>query len=301
MSQPSTLTLESGDLRAVFWPDAGMLGVSLRYRGEELLRRIEDLNSARQKGSTVGIPLLYPWANRLAALRYVAASKGVVLDAKSPVLHFDDHGLPMHGVPWGQLHWEILVAQPNSFRARLNWDSEDLLAVFPFPHHLEMAGTLTAGSLTLATTVAADVGSPVPISFGFHPYFGIPGLPREQWRLQLPAMRSLTLDTRGIPTGTDQPFAWFDEALGEKNFDNGFALLEDQSSFFLAGAGHKITVTFLEGYRYTQIFAPKGKDFIAIEPMTAPTSALTSGTGLRLLESGAIFRAAFRIAVQSTA
>jgi len=300
MNQPSTLTLESSNLCAVFWPNAGMLGVSLRYRGEELLRHIEDLHSAQQKGSTAGMPLLYPWANRLAALRYNAAGKNVALDAKSPVLHFDDHGLPMHGVPWGQLHWEILDAQPNSFRARLKWDGADLLAVFPFPHHLEMVGTLTGDSLTLATTVAADAGSPVPISFGFHPYFGIPHLPREHWRLQLPAMRTLDLDQRGIPTGTDQTFASFDGALGEKNFDNGFALVEDQSSFSLTGAGYEITVTFLEGYRYAQIFAPKEKDFIAIEPMTAPTSALSSGTGLRVLEPGTKFLAAFRIAVQST-
>ena len=123
MNQPSALALESRNLRAVFWPDAGMLGASLRYRGEELLRRIEDLDTARQKGSTAGIPLLYPWANRLAVPRYHLAGKDVVLDATSPVLHFDDRGLPMHGVPWGKLHWEILDAKVNSFVARLNWDS----------------------------------------------------------------------------------------------------------------------------------------------------------------------------------
>ena len=300
MNQPLAVTLESSNLRAVFWPDAGMLGASLRYRGEELLRRIEDLDTARQKGSTAGIPLLYPWANRLAALRYVAAGKDVVLDTKSPVLHFDDHGLPMHGVPWGQLHWEILDVKANSFLARFLWNSPRLLAVFPFPHQVEMAGSLMADSMTLTTTVAADAGSPVPISFGFHPYLGIPHLAREQWHLDLPAMRSLDLNERGIPTGTDQPFASFNGALGEQQFDNGFALLEDQSSFSIAGAGYKVAVSFLEGYRYSQIFAPKGKNFMAIEPMTAPTSSLTTGVGLRVLEPGARFRAAFRIAVQST-
>jgi aldose 1-epimerase len=301
MNQPPDLSLESGDLRAVFWPHAGMLGVSLRYRGNEFLRRIDGLDSARQKGSTAGIPLLYPWANRLTAPRYVAAGKDVVLDTRSQLLHFDDHGLPMHGVPWGQLHWEIVEAKANSFLARLSWDSPPLLAVFPFPHRVEMAGALTADSLTLATTVAADAGSPVPISFGFHPYFGIPHLPRAQWHLQLPAMRSLNLDSNGIPMGSDQAFAAFDAMLGDTNFDNGFALLEDQSTFSLSGAAYRIAVSFLEGYRYTQIFAPKGKDFIAIEPMTAPTNALASGTGLRVLQPRSTFRAVFRIALQSTA
>ena len=52
---------------------------------------------------------------------------------------------------------------------------------------------------------------------------------------------------------------------------------------------------FLENYEYTQVFAPRGKDFVALEPMTAPTNALISGQGLRVVESGQTFRAAFRI------
>jgi aldose 1-epimerase len=57
-------------------------------------------------------------------------------------------------------------------------------------------------------------------------------------------------------------------------------------------------VTFLEGFPYAQVFAPKGKDFIALEPMTAPTSALTSGHGLNIVEPGKELRASFRVSVQ---
>jgi galactose mutarotase-like enzyme len=58
-------------------------------------------------------------------------------------------------------------------------------------------------------------------------------------------------------------------------------------------------VEFLENYRYTQVFAPQGMDFVALEPMTARTSALTSGQGLRVVESGQEFRAAFRIGIEA--
>jgi galactose mutarotase-like enzyme len=54
----------------------------------------------------------------------------------------------------------------------------------------------------------------------------------------------------------------------------------------------------LEGYRNAQVFAPKDKSYIALEPMTAPTSALTSGRGLRLVEPGGKFRAVFRIGIE---
>jgi aldose 1-epimerase len=299
MTAEAAVSLSAGDLAAIFWPQSGMLCASLRHRGAELLRRIEDLEAAKTKGSTAGIPLLYPWANRLDSLHYHAGGRDVILDRASPLLHFDDHGLSMHGVPWGQLVWEVVEAKRDSILARLEWQGSDLLSIFPYPHRLQMAAILRPESLTLQTTVLASAGSGVPVSFGFHPYFGIPLLPRQEWHLDLPVMRRLLLDQRGIPTGGQEPFGPIDTTLGDTNFDDGFAVMDSQAAFSLSGAGRRITVTFLEGYAYAQVFAPKNKDFIALEPMTAPTSALTSGQGLHVVEPGGEFRASFRVSVQS--
>jgi len=295
MADAPSLSIGAGDLRAVFWPGSGLLGVSLRFRREELLRRIDDLETARRKGSTAGIPLLYPWANRLAGLHYRAAGREVTLEAGSHALHFDDQGLPMHGVAWGQLSWKVVEARQDSFVAQLHWDGMELLAVFPFPHHVQIAGQVASDSLTLKTTILADAGSPVPISFGFHPYFGIPGVPRKEWRLELPEMKRLLLDSRGIPSGGAENAATYDSVLGDQSFDDGFALLGDSARFSLSGANYKITVEFLEGFAYAQVFAPKGKEFIALEPMTAPANALIAGEGLRILKAGGAFRASFQV------
>jgi aldose 1-epimerase len=54
----------------------------------------------------------------------------------------------------------------------------------------------------------------------------------------------------------------------------------------------------LAGYGYAQVFAPKDKDYIALEPMTAPASALTSGRGLRFVSPGERFQAMFRIRIE---
>ena len=89
-------TLVSGRLEAVFLPSHGMLGASLRYRGVEMLGRVEDLEAAAAKGSTAGIPMLYPWANRLAEPSYRVLGQEVLIDLSSPILHLDEHGLPMH-------------------------------------------------------------------------------------------------------------------------------------------------------------------------------------------------------------
>jgi aldose 1-epimerase len=299
LHDPSARTLIAGDLEAVFLPGHGMLGASLRHRGAEILRRIDDLEAAAAKGSTAGIPLLHPWANRLAGARYRVAGQEVALDPSSTLLHFDERGLPMHGVPWSRLAWEVTEAMQDRLSARLDWTRSDLLAVFPFRHRLELAATLNSGSLTLETTLAASADSPVPVSFGFHPYLGLPELARAEWRLERPAMRKLVLDRHGIPTGEEEPLGGFAARLGELDFDDGFALLEDHASFSVAGAGRRISVELLAGYCYAQVFAPKDKDYIALEPMTAPTSALTSGRGLRLVEPGGTFRAGFRIHIEA--
>ena len=294
-------TLTAGDLEAVFLPGEGMLGASLRHRGVQVLRRIDDLETAAVKGSTAGIPLLHPWANRLEGMRYRAAGREVQLDASSPVLHLDAHGLPIHGVPWSRLAWEPIESQRNRLVARLEWCRKDLLDIFPFPHRIELTSTLCAESLTLETTLIAGSDGPVPVSFGFHPYFGIPHVPRAKWQLRLPAMRRLLLDEHGIPTGGEEPCKRFDSELGERSFDDGFALLDACPSFCLTGGGRRITVELLAGYPYAQIFAPDEQEFVAFEPMTAPTNALTSGRGLRVVAPRERFEAAFRVRVEAQA
>jgi aldose 1-epimerase len=300
LHEESVHRLASADFEAVFLPRAGMLGVSLQHRGTEILRRIEQLDSAFAKGGTAGIPLLHPWANRLAAWRYHAAGRDVALDSASPLLHRDANGLPIHGVPWSMLVWNVSTATPTRLAARLDWTRDDLLGVFPFPHWLEMTADLSGDGLMLETTLIAGPHDPVPASFGFHPYLGLPGLRRHEWQLTLPAMRRLTLDALGIPTGAEEHFVALDAALGECDFDDGFALLGEEASLSLSGGGRRISVEFLAGYRFVQIYAPRDQEFIALEPMTAPTNALVSGKKLRLVDPGASFSAAFRIRVEAS-
>jgi len=203
----------------------------------------------------------------------------------------------MHGVPWSLLDWNVVSSDADALTARLDWLSQELLAIFPFPHHVEMAVRLRPVDLEIQTTVFADSDSPVPISFGFHPYFGLPGIPRAEWTLSAPAMRKLALDALGIPTGQETPSKPLAARLGNTGYDDGFALSGEQATFSIAGNGYCIAIEFESGFRFAQIFAPKDKEFIAIEPMTAATNALCSGEGLRVIAPGEQFTASFQIRV----
>jgi aldose 1-epimerase len=221
LKESSSHTLRAGAIEAVFLPDHGMLGASLRYKGVEILRRVEDLEAAAARGSSAGIPLLYPWANRLAEPRYRILGQEVALDSSSPLLHFDEHGLPMHGVPWPLLRWVVTEAKQDFIAAQLDWSGSNLLAVFPFRHRVELAAVLHPDGPTLETTLVASSEGPVPASFGFHPYLGFSEPSRAKWHLELPAMRKLLLDRCGVPTGDEEPFGGFNAELGEVSFDDG--------------------------------------------------------------------------------
>jgi aldose 1-epimerase len=297
LDEPTACTLAAGDLEATFLPAHGMLGASLKLRGVELLRRVDDLDHAAVAGGTAGIPFLHPWANRLSGFEYRAAGRKVALDRRSSWMRFDVNGLPIHGVPWSMLAWQVMERSRELLIARLEWTRGELYALYPFPHRVDLAVCLSETSLTLETTLTASGDEKVPVSFGFHPYFGLPDLPRTKWRLRLPAMRQLMLDERRIPTGSIIPFTGFDAPLGTRDFDDGFVLDRDNASLSISDGGRSVAVEFVDGFRYAQVYAPTGRDLIALEPMTAPTNALTSGDALPLVESGQSFRAVFRIRV----
>jgi aldose 1-epimerase len=125
----------------------------------------------------------------------------------------------------------------------------------------------------------------------------MPGVPREEWTLSLPARRRLLTDGRGIPTGQTVREHAEEGPLGRRRFDDGYDGLGPEPAFSLAGGGRSVTVRFLRGYTVAQVFAPCEEDVVCFEPMTAPTDALVTGSGLRLTPPGEGFRAALEVRV----
>jgi galactose mutarotase-like enzyme len=293
------VTLRAGEIEADFVPGAGMVGCSLRHRGEELLGERGGLTAYVERGSTFGIPFLHPWANRLSGFSYGAAGRDASIDPDDPRLHLDGNGLPIHGLLAASPHWTVQDVGETALRATLDFGARpELLAAFPFSHRLELEVRLEASALTIAATLTATGDHAVPVSFGFHPYLRLPGVPRAGWRVSLPRARHLGLDERSIPTGHSEPFDGLeDEPLGSRTFDDGYSDLGGDR-FVLAGGARRITVAFVKGYPYAQVYAPPDYDTVCFEPMTAPTDALRSGRGLNVVAPGDSFEAVFAIEVE---
>ncbi|HEU0190185.1 MAG TPA: aldose 1-epimerase [Mycobacterium sp.] len=273
-----TLCDPSSALTATFVPGAGMIGTSLSDDGVELLGQRRGLDAYLRDGKTMGIPILYPWANRLADNHYRAEGKSVTVTPGSDRVRADANGLPIHGTLAGYPGWRLTAQSAGELCAELDFGAEPtLLASFPFPHLLTVAVTVADRTLRVRTTVTATTEAAVPLCFGFHPYLQLPGVPRAEWRIETPALRHLALDGRGIPTGQTSPWPETSETLGEQAFDDGYDEVPPGAMFAVSGGGRRIEVHFDEGYPAAQIFAPAGEELICFEPMAAPTAALCRG------------------------
>jgi galactose mutarotase-like enzyme len=211
--------------------------------------------------------------------------------------------------------------------------------VFPFRHDLLYEARLGDGRLEIAVTVHACGADAVPLAFGFHPYLALGGR-REDWLVQLPAMRHLELDREQIPLGIEDPArAPRRFELGGREFDDGFDVGATPGLDVVPGTGSKpgfdvvpsagskpgfdvvpsagstpgpvrfsvtagarwLELALERGYPYAQVYAPPSGQFICFEPMTAPANALRSGEGLRLIAPGERHSAAFSIQIKNLA
>ena len=293
--QPA-VRVAAGELAATFLPDLGMTGVSLRCRGREHLALPGGL-AALRAGATLGLPLLAPWANRLASRRYRAA--GVDVDLDGLPLGTDANGLPIHGLLVGRPGWRLGRRSARGGRGRLpRLDRRRRPGVpVPAPHrgrrrrprppadarhdgHPDRSPP-GAGGLRLASVPAPAGYAPQPLA------------PAAAGRAPTSPRRPGHPDGRRAGRGGPKP--------------NRSAAARSTTCTASAGtpprAGGRrrasISMRAGTGYPYAQVWVPAGRPFAALEPMTAPTNSLVDGTA-PLVEPGDAFTAAFTLDVGGT-
>ena len=307
----AAIELAAADYTCTFLPELGMVGSSLRWRGTEHV----DFDVDRYRsGHQSGIPLLHPWANRLSRSSYEVDGTWVDFDKTPPVRVSAD--LPMHGTMTAAEGWDVEVVLADGSRAlaqaRYRFGAHpDHLRSFPFPHEITVFAELSERGLRITTTINNTGVRGVPVSFGWHPYFTLPGAPRAALALVLPDREHLELDFQMLPTGESRHEAAahlvLGDGLGELTFDDSYRLAgvgtgeEGQHELAIEvdepdGAIHRLVLSVDDQYPVTQIYAPAGLPVVALEPMTAPVNALVNGDH-RTVPPGASASATFTVRV----
>ncbi|MCB1169780.1 MAG: aldose 1-epimerase [Leptospiraceae bacterium] len=267
-------------IEAEICPEIGCTCFSLRFRGQELLHFPFNLNHYRVSGDLAGIPLLYPWANRLEANHFPYRGKEYSLEGES--IYRDGNGLPIHGLILKSSSWMLkdLNASRGFARALFEFALENdagMRSNFPFNQGLFLTFELGDDGLNIMLDIENRDRSSFPISPGFHPYFSLGQFARDEIRLSIPAKRSLRLNELYLPDGESIDVAerWPDHRdliLGNHKFDTIFCDMEEPS-LRLIRPDLTINVQLGSDFPVGIVYSPPDQGFVCLEPMTAPTNA----------------------------
>lgn len=298
---PFTLRAHGTDLSIE--PQAGCVATSWRLGAREMLALPAPREAFLKSARTGGIPLLYPYANRLRTDRFNVAGREVNLALQSD-LKRDGNGLPIHGLllRWNQ--WSVERLGDSSARASIVWaEHASLMRAFPFKHTMRVTwelATMDGGaSLRLTTEIVADGGMDVPAAFGWHPYFAITNPADAQ--VHMPSLRPITLDATGVPAMPMHPGATVAaQAMPACGGEDALFAVDSAASVTarITQSDLDTSITFGNPYAFMQLYAPKvapnAAGFACIEPMLCATSALSDGNA-PVVRAGTTLQAVFEI------
>lgn len=277
-----TWRLEAGTAVCEVAPSRGGLVTRFAVDGEEILYMDQATLRDRTQKVRGGIPVLFPIAGALAGDRYECGGRSYPMR---------QHGLAR------QAAWSV----HNVGGARLTLEfrsSPATKASFPFDFayrltiDIERAGFRSLVLDSEIEHLGTDPGAPaMPLHFGFHPYFWVPELDKPRTRLDIPARTALDNQT-----GRTGP--WSGELDHTQSVqDLHLQGLSGNSATLTLPGKLPRTLTWSDSYSTIVVWTTSIKDFICIEPWSAPSDALNSGEGLVRLPPGEIHRASFTISV----
>jgi aldose 1-epimerase len=250
--------------------------------------------------------LLMPWPNRLRDGRYDWDGETQQLALTEPAQGNAIHGL-VRWLSWRAVeHAEDRVTMACRLHPQPGW---------PFTLDLEVAYALTAGEGLSVTTRATNAGAHAcPFGAGAHPYLTVGTARVDETVVRAPGTVRLLADARQIPTGELQPVDGtpYDlrapRALGGLQVDDAFTgLLRDDDGrarvvLSAPDGSRRATLWMDEAYEWLMLFSGDAlpdpaarRRSLGIEPMTCAPNAFQSGEGLRTLQPGETFAAAWGI------
>lgn len=251
--------------------------------------------------------LLVPWPNRIRDGRYRFSGE----DHELPITERSS-GHASHGL----VRWEAF--RPTEV-------DDDRVVVqhtlhprpgYPFALETRVAWQVDPRGLTCSVRVTNIGEDEAPVGFGAHPYLALGSTPVADARLRVPAERVVLVDERMLPTGTaDVAGTPFDlrsgPALADRSIDHAYTGLErggDGCWEVTLDAGERSVVLWGgQGLDWVQVFTgradPAGLPAghgpgVAVEPLSCPPDAFSSGEGLVTLRPGSTWTGQWGIEVR---
>jgi aldose 1-epimerase len=305
MAEAVTISDPSSGAEAVIAPHLGFNCISFRATvGKEPVEVIdspEDVLSGDHRPSSYGIPILFPFPNRIRGGRFT--------------WNETEYQIPLNpGVP-NAIHgfcldrpWRVTeqTDQTVTGRFQLSVDDPDRAACWPADFILEVRYRVIESRLECQFRITNPDEQPLPWGLGTHAYFKVP-LGRESTPedcvFTVPVTEEWELEEY-LPTGRRVDVASRDSLrsgvrFGSRSFDCVYTGWESDGgtvrcSLIDERAGLELQqVCDGQLFREAVVFTPPGRNTLCMEPYTCVTDAINLhsqelNTGLNLLDAGGI-------------
>lgn len=279
------------------------LPVGAEGKVQPILFAVEGFAEKPSSPGHSGIPVLFPFPNRIRDAKYRFEHKEYTLKANNGPNAI--HGYALN-VPWEVVQFEATdKAAIIEGRFQLSRHNPDALSLWPTDAVLQMRYSLSGNALTLDIQVSNPTAKPLPYGFGLHPYFHLPLTPdgdsaltqvilpaAQQWVLKdfLPIGELQPVDDRlDFRQGKPLQNLKLDDVLTGVALDNNnqvvCRLVDNQ-------AKTEFRMTCSSHFRELVVFTPGWADkVISVEPYTQTTDAINLqpkgiNAGLRVLNHG---------------
>ena len=261
----------------------------MTVNGEDVIRKTwASIDEIRPRMGLNGIPLLWPYANRLDEQAFYANGQKYTFD---PGIGNTGRGaVPMHGFVTAATAWKVIEMKADGKSAWITSKLEffrfpKYMKQFPFAHTLTMTYRLQDGALEVHTRIDSLSAEPMPVAIGFHPYFQLTDSNKEEWQLSVAAKTHWLLDERTLPTGETEPITKIlpdPQKVSVKDIplDDVFTELERDAkglaTMSLKGKEQQVDVVVGPKFKtilvYTRAAGPRGS--VAFEPMAGISNSM---------------------------
>jgi aldose 1-epimerase len=292
-------------------PSIGNRAYEMRVHGKNVLYfPYADVSEFQKHPRLCGIPFLAPWADILSEPAFWANGRKYLFNMGLGNVRGER---PIHGLLTASPLWRVIEAAADAHSAHVTsrlefWKYPDLMAQWPIAHEYEMTYSLAGGELAVTTTIQNRSAEPMPVVVGFHSFFQIPDIPREEWVAHLPARVHVIADEHNLPTGEMRPLDIPNPfSLRDRTLDDGFTDLERDSDgrahFRIESAGKVVETLFGPSYPVATVWLPRApegqtRDFICFEPLSAIINGVNMAhdgkyPGLQIVPTGGSWTGTF--------
>ncbi|MEP7062093.1 MAG: aldose 1-epimerase [Betaproteobacteria bacterium] len=300
MAMTPRIELSAGAARAILLPRTGGAVGGFTWRDVDVLRPMPGDGTADDNVRLAACYPLLPYSNRIRDAVLTVGGERHVLRR-----NFGDHPNSIHGIGW-QNAWRVEHADAANARLAFAHDARgDAQASWPWPFEAMQAFGLrddgAHATLELTLTLRNTGARAFPFGLGWHPYLPKPA----SATLQFAADGVWLNDATQLPVTREAvPPAWnfaSSRAIGEVALDNVFTGWRGVARLASPASARTMTVEADAACACLVVYAPPGRDFIALEPVTHETDAFNraeagaTATGTRWLPPGAAFSCTMRI------